>query len=329
MTKTSRSSGVARVEKLLQQLMLEHQLGQRESSVISTSSLTSAEEGDEAIWSQIGRELEDVGITSGMVHEYRGFIITWIKNALETHQFDEISSYSDLGVSPLAMEAGSRFEESNYKVARVEGSRLGYCESAPPAAIHKHTDFQCPMLRNSGARKFMLPTPLVEDPRIMESDTSLGPPTLNGQSSPSNAKWQNAMARNLRKASKRESDLQLVTYYSESSGFPALCSPAQGRNTMTQPEGSHWNKAPPPFSKYTCTHPSCTEDPFSAPTIYDLLSHIRNDHNVEDNLFQEYVPCLYRINSRQFISRSLLQDPQQSIFGGPYGLSSYPTSLEG
>ena len=94
-TKISCSAGLARVEKLLQQLVLDHQLGRREGSVISTGNLVSAEDGDEDIWRQIARELDDVGITSDLIREHREYITDWIRMALETGEFKETSSPAD------------------------------------------------------------------------------------------------------------------------------------------------------------------------------------------------------------------------------------------
>ena len=83
------SSGMARIEAMLQQLMLERQSGLREGSVISLESIASAEEGDEDIWYQIGRELEDVGITPDMLNEHRPYITAWIMEALSSGNLDE------------------------------------------------------------------------------------------------------------------------------------------------------------------------------------------------------------------------------------------------
>lgn len=89
MIKTYCRSGVVRVEKLLQQLIAEHQSGLRESSVISVDSIKSAEEGDEEVWYQIRRELEDVGVSSEAIREHREFITNWIKGALIAGNFHE------------------------------------------------------------------------------------------------------------------------------------------------------------------------------------------------------------------------------------------------
>lgn len=103
LTKISCSAGLARVEKLLQQLVLDHQLGLHEGSVISTDNLVSAEEGDQDIWGQIARELDDVGITSDLIREHRKYITDWIRMALETGELKEASPPAD---SSRGSEAG-------------------------------------------------------------------------------------------------------------------------------------------------------------------------------------------------------------------------------
>ncbi len=81
-TNPSCSGSLGRIAKLLEQLTFEHRAGMREQSVISAHSVESAQEGDDAVWRQIGRELEDVGITQFMIREHKDFIIDWIKSEL-------------------------------------------------------------------------------------------------------------------------------------------------------------------------------------------------------------------------------------------------------
>ena len=113
------SSSLARIEKLLEQLALEHRSGLRETSVISTSSLESVEGGDQTIWSQISKELEDVGITQSMVAEHKDFITSWIKIALLKGDFDEISPRRSGTLSPLCLpvvaSSSTALQESQQK----------------------------------------------------------------------------------------------------------------------------------------------------------------------------------------------------------------------
>lgn len=90
-TNPSCSGSLARIENLLEQLAFEHRAGLREESVISVHSIELAQEGDDAVWREIGRELEDVGITQPMIWDHKDFIIDWIKGALQSVRFDEAS----------------------------------------------------------------------------------------------------------------------------------------------------------------------------------------------------------------------------------------------
>ena len=97
---------------MLQQLMLERQSGLRERPAISVESIASAQEGDEDVWYQIGRELEDVGITPDMVNEHRLYITAWIKEALGNGNLDEnsvlVSPDRDTLSSELPHQASSK-----------------------------------------------------------------------------------------------------------------------------------------------------------------------------------------------------------------------------
>jgi hypothetical protein len=64
------------------QLKNDIQSGKREGSVITISSMKAAQGGDENIWREISRDLEDAGVTHDMISEHRGFITTWVINAL-------------------------------------------------------------------------------------------------------------------------------------------------------------------------------------------------------------------------------------------------------
>ncbi len=83
------SASQARVQKLLQQLLFEHQAGLCEGSVISSDILQLAEKGNEEAWFHIGRELKDVGITSVMIRDHHQYIIRWIRNALKLGKLNE------------------------------------------------------------------------------------------------------------------------------------------------------------------------------------------------------------------------------------------------
>ncbi|KAI9815929.1 MAG: hypothetical protein M1827_001921 [Pycnora praestabilis] len=75
----------------LQQLMIEVQAGKKEGSVISTTNITLAEDGDDNIWHDIVKELGDAGIPEDVIEENREFITTWIKKAFDDGNWCEQS----------------------------------------------------------------------------------------------------------------------------------------------------------------------------------------------------------------------------------------------
>lgn len=49
---------------------------------------------------------------------------------------------------------------------------------------------------------------------------------------------------------------------------------------------------------WICKHPKCTSPAYASPTEFDLISHLRNVHDVEDVSFSKYLPSLYGANGR-------------------------------
>lgn len=136
------SNSQARIEKLLRQLVTEHQSGLREDSVISSRAMDSIEDGDETVWSQIGRELEDLGITSNMIKEHRIFITSWIKKALQNGEFEEkgppareaTSSHSSRRHSQLSdVSSGEHwYDENSRRLSVLSDSRFESARSPIP-----------------------------------------------------------------------------------------------------------------------------------------------------------------------------------------------------
>lgn len=74
---------------------------------MSSDNLILAEEGDGEAWFHIGRELEDVGITPGMIRDHRQYIIRWVKNALKLGKLNEgadLPSAHPHSLSPMMYE---------------------------------------------------------------------------------------------------------------------------------------------------------------------------------------------------------------------------------
>ena len=75
--------------------MAEIRSGKREGSVISTQTLdTTAQDGRET-WEALRRELEDIGISPGVINEKRQFIVTWFQEAVAMGKLEEDASLDD------------------------------------------------------------------------------------------------------------------------------------------------------------------------------------------------------------------------------------------
>jgi hypothetical protein len=99
--------GQERIEKILRNFLEEHQQGLRRSSIVSDATVASAEDGNEATWQHIGLELEAFGITPKIAQENRGFIVQWIKEALQQGQVSDEGQVPAFPDSPLPLAADS------------------------------------------------------------------------------------------------------------------------------------------------------------------------------------------------------------------------------
>ena len=111
--------------------------------MISARSIESAEDGDEAAWCQMGRELEDIGITPTMLQENRAFIVAWIKNALSSGQLEEQASQPERGAEYLheRNQAINRIKNSAFSVSNPDKENPAFSVSNPYKGyfIAKHT----------------------------------------------------------------------------------------------------------------------------------------------------------------------------------------------
>ncbi|RYP07516.1 hypothetical protein DL764_002445 [Monosporascus ibericus] len=82
------SSSTARIERKLTKFLTEVQAGLREGSVVATDDVAHAIETAN-IWTELRRELEDVGISAPAAEENHEFILRRIKSALAEGQLDE------------------------------------------------------------------------------------------------------------------------------------------------------------------------------------------------------------------------------------------------
>ncbi|RYP69992.1 hypothetical protein DL771_005783 [Monosporascus sp. 5C6A] len=82
------SSSTARIERKLTKFLAEVQAGLREGSVVTTNDAAQAIETAD-VWTELRRELEDVGISAPAAEENHEFILRRIKTALAEGQLDE------------------------------------------------------------------------------------------------------------------------------------------------------------------------------------------------------------------------------------------------
>lgn len=89
------SSSHARLEQKLHDFMEDIREGKREGSIISTKNGPELDVDDQEAWTQLRRELEDVGLSPAVLHENIGFIKNWFKEALAQSWLEEVRSSVD------------------------------------------------------------------------------------------------------------------------------------------------------------------------------------------------------------------------------------------
>ena len=94
---TSDSSSHAKLENKLNLLIAEVRAGKREGSIISTKTFDASAQNDRETWDALRRELEDIGISPGVITEKRRFIIAWFQEAVAAGRLEEDapSDYDD------------------------------------------------------------------------------------------------------------------------------------------------------------------------------------------------------------------------------------------
>ncbi|KAI9805505.1 MAG: hypothetical protein M1825_000756 [Sarcosagium campestre] len=76
------NSSQARIEVKLEKFIAEVRAGFREGSVVSSK--PSATLDDAESWNELQRELEDIGLSAGMVSEHQEYIKSWFKDAIDS-----------------------------------------------------------------------------------------------------------------------------------------------------------------------------------------------------------------------------------------------------
>ena len=76
-------------------LIAEVRAGKREGSVISTQTFDTTARNDHETWEALRRELEDIGISPGIITEKRQFIIAWFQEAVAAGRLEEDAPSDD------------------------------------------------------------------------------------------------------------------------------------------------------------------------------------------------------------------------------------------
>ena len=144
---TSHRSSHKRLEKKLDLLIAEVRAGKREGSVISTQTFDTTARNDQETWEALRRELEDIGISPGIVTEKRQFIIAWFQEAVASGRLEEdIASDDNENAISLYESEGPAGASNNDSIPMREISSMGFepsttqrraaPQSAPSASRH-------------------------------------------------------------------------------------------------------------------------------------------------------------------------------------------------
>ena len=75
--------------------MAEIRSGKREGSVVSTHSFDTTAHNGREMWEALRKELEDIGISPGVINEKRQFIVNWFQEAVAMGKLGEAASSDD------------------------------------------------------------------------------------------------------------------------------------------------------------------------------------------------------------------------------------------
>ena len=143
------SSSHARLEKKLNLLITEVRAGRREGSIVSVQTIDTVARNNQETWDVLRRELEDIGISPGVISEKRQFIIAWFQEAVAAGKLEEDTPSND-DESLLLMQVfnndGSdsntaRVSSKAVSIREVSGSKAAsIAESSSTAAIRSDTE---------------------------------------------------------------------------------------------------------------------------------------------------------------------------------------------
>lgn len=114
------ASSLARLENKMNLLIAEVRAGKREGSVVSHKTFDSSVQNDWETWEALRRELEDVGISPGIITERRQFIIAWFKEAIAAGKLEEDAPSDDAAAE--SDDDSMMIEQRTTEGTLVEGS---------------------------------------------------------------------------------------------------------------------------------------------------------------------------------------------------------------
>lgn len=163
------SSSQARIEKKLEKFIAEVRAGFREGSVVSTHHPEALDNSDS--WNELQRELEDIGISAGMVSEHQDYIKSWFKEAIASGLLDEGSKSKSI--------PSDDSENDNYSSPRPLRSRMLHSSSAATIAN------MASVSSASSSNQLSAQTTLVNDPSsIQPRDLAHKPSFLRSRTMP-------------------------------------------------------------------------------------------------------------------------------------------------
>ena len=86
---TAARSSIVRLEAKLNNLLSEVRTGRRAGSIISDQGLLPRIQTDQEAWTNLQRELKDIGISTQVITEKRSYIIQWFQQAVATGKLEE------------------------------------------------------------------------------------------------------------------------------------------------------------------------------------------------------------------------------------------------
>ena len=123
------SSSHARLEKKLNLLITEVRAGRREGSVVSVQTIDTIARNNQESWDVLRRELEDIGISPGVISEKRQFIIAWFQEAVAAGQLEEDTPSDDEESLVLTQESNNHSSDSD--TASVSGKEVSQRNVSP------------------------------------------------------------------------------------------------------------------------------------------------------------------------------------------------------